>query len=153
SGLTQPPVKPGETFVYEVTLQQHGTHMYHPHADEMVQMAMGMMGMFIIHPKTPTQPAVDRDSAILLHDWAVLPGTSRPNPTVMREVDLCTMNRRVLPYLVSMVAQTGERVRIRVGDLSMWTHPMHLQGGQFEVTGSDGGRWPEHQWRREVTQI
>jgi FtsP/CotA-like multicopper oxidase with cupredoxin domain len=51
SGLTQPPIKPGETFVYEFTLVQHGTHMYHPHADEMVQMAMGMMGMFIIHPK------------------------------------------------------------------------------------------------------
>jgi FtsP/CotA-like multicopper oxidase with cupredoxin domain len=40
SGLTQSPIKPGETYLYEFTLQQHGTHMYHPHADEMVQMAM-----------------------------------------------------------------------------------------------------------------
>lgn len=52
-GLNQPQIQPGETFAYEFTLQQHGTHMYHPHADEMTQMAVGMMGMFIIHPKTP----------------------------------------------------------------------------------------------------
>jgi FtsP/CotA-like multicopper oxidase with cupredoxin domain len=51
SGLTQPHMEPGETYVYEFTLRQHGTLMYHPHSDEMTQMAMGMMGFFIIHPK------------------------------------------------------------------------------------------------------
>ena len=153
SGLTQKPIQPGETYVYEFTLQQHGTHMYHPHADEMVQMAMGLMGMFIIHPKTPTQPAVDRDYAVLLHNWAVHPGTYRPDPSVMTEFDLWTMNSKVFPAIESMVAQTGERVRIRVGNLSMWNHPVHLHGVQFDVTGSDGGRWPENQWRKEVTEI
>ena len=153
TGLTQPPIKPGETFVYEFTLQQHGTHMYHPHADEMVQMAMGMMGMFIIHPKEPVKPAIDRDYAVLLHNWAVHPGTYRPDPSVMTEFDLWTMNSKVFPAIESMVAQTGERVRIRIGNLSMWNHPMHLHGVQFEVTGSDGGRWPQNQWRKEVTEI
>jgi FtsP/CotA-like multicopper oxidase with cupredoxin domain len=153
SGLTQPAIKPGETFVYEFTLQQHGTHMYHPHADEMVQMALGMMGMFIIHPREPLTPAIDRDYAILLHNWAVHPGTYRPDPGVMTEFDLWTMNSKVFPSIESMVAQTGERVRIRVGNLSMWNHPIHLHGVQFEVTGSDGGRWPQNQWRKEVTEI
>jgi FtsP/CotA-like multicopper oxidase with cupredoxin domain len=153
SGLTQPPIKPGETFVYEFTLVQHGTHMYHPHADEMVQMAMGMMGMFIIHPKEQTTPAVDRDYAVLLHNWAVHPGTYKPDPSVMSEFDLWTMNSKVFPAIESMVAQTGERVRIRVGNLSMWNHPIHLHGVQFELTGSDGGRWPQTQWRKEVTEI
>ncbi|MDO9452466.1 MAG: multicopper oxidase domain-containing protein, partial [Stagnimonas sp.] len=51
SGMNQPGIQPGETFAYEFTLKQHGTHMYHPHADEMTQMAFGMMGLFIIHPK------------------------------------------------------------------------------------------------------
>lgn len=152
-GLTQPAIQPGETFVYEFTLQQHGTHMYHPHADEMVQMAMGMMGMFIIHPKQPEEPAVDRDYAILLHNWAVHPGTYRPDPSVMTEFDLWTMNSKVFPFIDAMVAQTGERVRIRVGNLSMWNHPIHLHGVQFELTGSDGGRWPKNQWRKEVTEI
>ncbi len=153
SGLTQPPIKPGETFVYEFTLNQHGTHMYHPHADEMLQMAMGMMGMFIIHPKEELSPAVDRDYAVLLHNWAVHPGTYRPDPNVMSEFDLWTMNSKVFPAIESMVAQTGERVRIRVGNLSMWNHPIHLHGVQFELTGSDGGRWPQAQWRKEVTEI
>lgn len=153
SGLTQPAIKPGETFMYEFTLQQHGTYMYHPHADEMVQMAMGMMGMFIIHPKEPATPAIDRDYAVLLHNWAVHPGTYRPDPSVMTEFDLWTMNSKVFPAIESLVAQTGERVRIRIGNLSMWNHPMHLHGVQFEVTGSDGGRWPQNQWRKEVTEI
>ncbi len=99
SGLTQPPIKPGETFVYEFTLTQHGTHMYHPHADEMVQMALGMMGMFIIHPKEPVTPAVDRDYVVLLHNWAVHPGTYRPDPSVMSEFDLWTMNSKVFPAI------------------------------------------------------
>lgn len=153
SGLTQPPIKPGETWVYEFTLEQNGTYMYHPHADEMVQMAMGMMGMFIIHPKTPTEPPVDRDYAVLLHNWAVHPGTYRPDPSVMTEFDLWTMNSKVFPFIDSLVAQTGERVRIRMGNLSMWNHPMHLHGVQFDVTGSDGGRWSQNQWRKEVTEI
>jgi len=152
-GLTQPAINPGETYVYEFTLQQHGTHMYHPHADEMVQMAMGMMGLFIIHPKDIVQPAIDRDYAILLHNWAVHPGTYRPDPSIMSEFDLWTMNSKVFPAIQPMVAQTGERVRIRVANLSMWNHPIHMHGVQFEVTGSDGGRWPQNQWRKEVTEI
>lgn len=153
SGLTQPAIQPGETFVYEFTLQQHGTHMYHPHADEMVQLAMGMMGLFIIHPKDGEPEPIDRDYAILLHNWAMHPGTSRPDPAVMVEFDLWTMNSKVFPAIDTLVAASGERVRIRLGNLSMWNHPIHLHGVQFQVTGSDGGRWPREQWRSEVTEI
>jgi FtsP/CotA-like multicopper oxidase with cupredoxin domain len=63
-GLSQPHIKPGETYVYEFTLRQHGTHMYHPHADEMVQMAVGMMGMFIIHPRDGEPEPIDRDYVV-----------------------------------------------------------------------------------------
>ncbi|MDP3515945.1 MAG: copper oxidase [Pseudohongiella sp.] len=153
AGLTQPSIKPGETWVYEFPLIQHGTHMYHPHADEMIQMAMGMMGMFIIHPRMPDANPVDRDYALLLHNWAIHPGTFRPDPSIMTEFDLWTINSRVFPAIDSLVAQTGERVRVRIGNLSMWNHPMHMHGVQFEVTGSDGGRWPQNQWRKEVTEI
>ena len=150
-GLTQPKIQPGETFAYEFTLRQHGTHMYHPHADEMTQMAMGMMGLFIIHPKGGD--TVDRDYAFILHNFALHPGTRRPDPVVMQDFDLWTFNSKVFPAIETLVARTGERVRIRVGNLSMWNHPIHLHGVQFDVTGSDGGRWPRAQWRREVTEI
>jgi FtsP/CotA-like multicopper oxidase with cupredoxin domain len=152
-GLNQPQIQPGETFAYEFTLRQHGTHMYHPHADEMVQMAQGMMGLFIIHPRDGEAVPVDRDYAFILHNFALHPGTRRPDPAVMQDFDLWTFNSKVFPAIDPIVARTGERVRIRVGNLSMWNHPIHLHGVQFEVTGSDGGRWPRAQWRREVTEI
>jgi manganese oxidase len=153
AGLTQAAIAPGETWAYEFTLRQHGTHLYHPHADEMTQLAFGMMGFFIIHPKGGEIEKVDRDYAILLHNWALHPGTYRPDPAIMTEFDLWTFNSKVYPAIESLVARSGERVRIRIGNLSMWNHPIHVHGVQFEVTGGDGGRWPERQWRTEVTEI
>ena len=152
-GLNQPQIPSGETWVYEFTLRQHGTHMYHPHADEMTQMSQGMMGMLVVHPRVPTTPRVDRDYAIMLHNWAIHPGTWRPNPNIMVEFDLWTFNSKVFPATAPIVARTGERVRIRLGNLSMWNHPIHVHGVQFQVTGSDGGRWPEGLWRPETTEI
>ncbi|MEX2150152.1 MAG: copper oxidase [Steroidobacteraceae bacterium] len=152
-GLSQPHIGPGETYVYEFTLRQHGTHMYHPHADEMVQLAVGMMGMFIIHPRGGERERIDRDYCFLLHNWALHPGTYRPDPAIMQEFDLWTFNSKVFPAIDPLVARTGERVRIRIGNLSMWNHPIHLHGVQFLVTGSDGGRWPRALWRPETAEI
>ncbi len=152
-GLSQPHIQPGETFAYEFTLRQNGTHMYHPHADEMTQMALGMMGMFIIHPREGEPLPLQRDYCVLLHNWALHPGTYRPDPSIMQAFDLWSFNSKVFPAIEHLVARTGERVRIRVGNLSMWNHPMHMHGPKFVVTGGDGGRWPRNQWRREVTEI
>ncbi len=152
-GLSQPHIKPGETYVYEFTLNQHGTHMYHPHADEMVQMAVGLMGLFIIHPKDGDEVPVDRDYGFMLHNWALHPGTYRPDPSIMTEFDLWTFNSKVFPAIDAFVARTGERVRVRMANLSMWNHPIHLHGHKYWVTGSDGGRWPQPQWRAETTEI
>ncbi len=152
-GLSQPHIAPGETYAYEFTLRQHGTQMYHPHADEMVQLAVGMMGMFIIHPRDGELHRIDRDYCFLLHNWALHPGTYRPDPAIMQEFDLWTFNSKVFPAIDPLVARAGERVRIRIGNLSMWNHPIHLHGVHFNVTGGDGGRWPRVLWRRESTEI
>jgi FtsP/CotA-like multicopper oxidase with cupredoxin domain len=71
----QPHIKPGETYVSEFRLRQHGTFMYHPHADETVQMALGMMGFFVVHPRAPGAEAPDRDFCLFPHMWAIRPGT------------------------------------------------------------------------------
>ena len=152
-GLSQPQIRPGETYAYEFEVQQHGTHMYHPHADEMTQIAVGLMGMLVIHPKQPEAKPADRDYCFMLHNWAVHPGTYRPDPSVLVDFDLWTFNSKVFPAIDPVVARTGERVRLRVANLSMWNHPIHLHGTQYQVTGSDGGRWPERQWRAETTEI
>lgn len=148
-GLTQPQIAPGESYIYEFTLRQSGTFMYHPHADEMVQMAMGAMGMFIIHPKNPKEYKVDRDFCFLLASYDVSPGTYTPNPSTMTEFNLWTFNSRTFPGIDSMNVRVGDRVRIRVGNLTMTNHPIHMHGHPFEVTCTDGGwvsksaRWPE----------
>jgi FtsP/CotA-like multicopper oxidase with cupredoxin domain len=152
SGLTQPPIPPGETWVYEFDLRNHGTFLYHPHADELVQLATGLMGMFIVHPRS-AEDRVDRDFAILLHNWSVHPGTYRPDPSVMTDFNLWTFNSVVFPAIDPLLVKRGERVRIRVGNLSMHDHPMHLHGFRFYVTGGDGGRWPRHTWHPEVTAL
>jgi hypothetical protein len=123
--------------------------MYHPHADEMLQMAVGMMGFFVVHPKAGADPSVDRDFAIMLHEWAVHPGTYRPDPSVMLDFNLFTFNSRVFPGTAPLVVRTGDRVRIRIGNLSMDEHPIHIHGHRFWISATDGGkipasaRWPE----------
>jgi FtsP/CotA-like multicopper oxidase with cupredoxin domain len=140
SGLNQPHIEPGETYQYEFTLRQHGTLMYHPHSDEMVQMALGMMGFFIVHPRAPEN--IDRDFCIILHEWFIEPGTSRPNPAVMTDFNLFTFNSRIWPGTDPLVVKTGDRVRVRFGNLSMDSHPIHLHGHRFEASGTEAGRIP-----------
>jgi len=152
-GLNQPHIKPGETFVYEFALRQHGTFMYHPHADEMLQIAVGMMGLFIIHPREPEEPRIDRDFAIMLHEWAVHPGTYRPDPAVMLDFNLFTFNSRVFPGIDPLIVRTGDRVRIRLGNLSMDEHPIHIHGHRFWIAATDGGRIPQSARWPETTVL
>jgi FtsP/CotA-like multicopper oxidase with cupredoxin domain len=142
AGLTQPHIEPGETYVYEFTLKEAGTFMYHPHSDEMVQMALGMMGFFIVHPRGGENPRIDRDFSIMLHEWFIAPGTARPNPAVMTDFNIFTFNSRVWPGTAPLVVRTGQRVRVRFGNLSMDSHPIHLHGYHFEQTATDGGKTP-----------
>ncbi len=147
-GLSQRPIEPGETFRYEWTFKQHGTFMYHSHHDEMTQMAMGMMGLIVVHPRQPAPPVPDRDYAFILSEWSLKPGTSRPDPNEMTDFNLLTLNGRCFPGTSPIIARTGERVRIRFGNLSaMDHHPIHLHGFSFKVTETDGGPIPEAgQW-------
>jgi FtsP/CotA-like multicopper oxidase with cupredoxin domain len=148
-GLNQKAIQPGETFKYEFTLRQSGTGMYHSHHDEMTQIALGLTGLFIIHPRRPRRP-VDRDFAIMLHEWRIDPGAKRPNPNEMTEFNVLTMNAKAFPGTAPLVVRTGQRVRVRLGNLSpMDHHPIHLHGHQFRTTETDGGeisesaQWPE----------
>jgi len=149
AGLTQPAIKPGQTFVYEFRAQRAGTFMYHPHADETTQIAMGLMGSWVTHPADPASMPVDRDYVFLLNAYDIGPGSSTPKVSTMLDFNLWTFNSRAYPGIDPMVARLGERVRIRIGNLTMTNHPIHLHGHEFEVAGTDGGwippaaRWPE----------
>lgn len=153
SGLNQPAIPPGETWVYEFTLRHPGTFMYHPHYDEMTQMALGMAGMFVVHPRVQDRP-VDRDFALMTHEWKLEPGASRPDPTAMNDFNLLTFNSRAFPGTQPLLVRTGERVRMRFGNLSaMDHHPVHLHGLAFRVTGTDGGDIPASAQVPETTVL
>jgi FtsP/CotA-like multicopper oxidase with cupredoxin domain len=141
SGLNQPEILPGQTFKYEFTLRQSGTFMYHPHFDEMTQIGLGMMGFFIIHPKEPTEEEkVDRDFCIMLHEWAIPIGASTPDPMVMLDFNYFTFNSSVWPGSEPLIVKKGQKVRIRLGNLSMDSHPIHLHGYEFTVTAQGAKR-------------
>lgn len=151
SGLLQPAIRPGETHVYEFTLRQWGTYMYHPHADEMVQMALGMMGFLVVHPKHAEESAVDRDFCLFPHMWFVDPGSATPDPTVMLDFNTFTFNGRAYPGTDPLVVRLGERVRIRVANVSMTSHPIHIHGVSTWVTQTDGGPIPRSAWWPETS--
>jgi FtsP/CotA-like multicopper oxidase with cupredoxin domain len=137
--ISQPLVEPGGRFTYEFTLHQHGTFFYHSHMA--MQEMMGMIGMFVIHPRAPYHPRVDKDFGIILQEWAVLPSNTIPNSLSM-EFNWLTFNGKAGPDATPLVVEQGERVRIRIVNLGMDHHPIHLHGHQFYLTGTEGGRVP-----------
>ena len=149
-GLGQDPIPPGGRFVYEFTLHQAGTFFYHSHFA--MQEMMGMIGLFIMHPKEPPTPAVDRDFGIVIQEWAILPNNTVPN-TLAMEFNWLTFNGKAGPACTPMLVKQGERVRIRMINLGMDHHPIHLHGNQFAVTGTEAGRKPQHLWFDENTVI
>ena len=148
-GLNQPQIPAGKTWVYEFVMKHSGTFMYHPHADEMVQMAMGMMGFIVVHPKDPNLHRVDRDFVFLVNAFDIDPGSYTPRVNTMLDFNLWCWNSRVFPGIDPLVVRKDDRVRIRMGNLTMTNHPIHIHGHNFSVTCTDGGwvpksaRWPE----------
>ena len=154
SGLNQHPIPPGQTFCYEFPLIQSGTFMYHPHFDEMTQMALGMVGMFIVHPRRPVGPRVDRDFVLMTHEWSLAPGAKRPDPNEMKDFNLLTFNSKAFPGTEPLLVRRGDRVRLRFGNLSaMDHHPIHLHGYAFEMTATDGGTVPPSARYPETTVL
>ncbi|HET7773404.1 MAG TPA: multicopper oxidase domain-containing protein, partial [Burkholderiaceae bacterium] len=155
-GLTQPHIKPGKTFIYEFVLKKSGTFMYHPHADEMVQMAMGMMGFWVTHPKAkhPLIDEVDRDFCFLLNSFDIEPGSYTPKVMTMLDFNLWAWNSRIFPGIDSLNVRLNDRVRMRIGNLTMTNHPIHLHGHEFLITGTDGGPTPRGtRWYEVTTDI
>lgn len=151
AGLTQRAIPPGETFKYEFTLKQNGTFMYHPHSDEVTQIALGMMGFFIVHPKDGEDLPIDRDFAIFLHEWRIPQGAETPSLFEMFDFNLFTFNSALYPKLESLVVKTADRVRIRLANVMMSSHPIHLHGYEFCVTRKGGKRLPPLAQYSEVT--
>ncbi len=141
--ISQKPIAPGQTYTYEFTVHQEGTFFYHAHSA--MQEMIGLLGLFIAHPQIPYAPHADHDFAIILQEWAILPNNSIPN-TASMEFNWLTFNGLSAPSTTPLIARLGSRVRLRLVNLGMDHHPIHLHGNQFVITGTEGGRAPESTW-------
>jgi len=141
--ISQKPVAPGEKYVYEFTVHQEGTFFYHAHSA--MQEMMGLIGFFVAHPQKDYKPRVDHDYGLVLQEWAVLPSNTVPNTAAM-EFNWLTFNGVSAPMTTPLLARLGSRVRLRILNLGMDHHPIHLHGHQFVMTGTEGGRAPESTW-------
>jgi len=142
-GISQEPVKPGGQFVYEFDIHQAGTYFYHSHMA--MQEMTGMLGGFIMHPRTPYHPHCDKDFLLHLQEYAVLPNNTVPN-TMNMEYNWLLLNGKAGPASTPLIVCQGDRVRIRFVNMGMDHHPMHIHGYTFQVTGTEGGRIPQTAW-------
>jgi FtsP/CotA-like multicopper oxidase with cupredoxin domain len=116
-GLTQPPIRPGESFTYEFTPPDAGTFWYHPHADSLQQLGRGMAGALIV--EEPESVAVDRDVLWMLADWRlrsdtqIASGFGNPMEAAMsgRVGNTVTLNGAVSD---GEPVRAGERIRLRL---------------------------------------
>ena len=142
-GISQAPTRPGDTFTYEFHIHQTGTYFYHSHM-AMQEMA-GMLGAFIMHPRVPYQPHCDKDFVLHFQEYAVLPNNTVPN-TMKMEFNWLVINGKAGPAATPLIVRQGERVRLRLINLGMDHHPIHVHGHTFHITGTEGGRIPETAW-------
>jgi len=104
--------------------------------------------------KKPKFMPVDRDFIFLLNAYDIDPSSYTPKINTMLDFNLWTWNSRAFPSIDSWVVRKNDRVRIRVGHLTMTDQPIHLHGHVFHVTGTDGG-WipPTARWLEVTTDI
>jgi FtsP/CotA-like multicopper oxidase with cupredoxin domain len=135
--ITQPPIKPGESFSYEFLVPNGGSHMYHSHHNAAYQVGMGLLGAFIVEPKdTRNEPKVDVDSVMILNDT----------------MHGYTLNGKSFPATEPLVAKLGQTVRIRFMNEGMMIHPMHLHGMHMTVIAKDGWDQPAP-WKCDTLNI
>jgi FtsP/CotA-like multicopper oxidase with cupredoxin domain len=121
--LTQPPIRPGETFTYEFVAGPSGSHMYHSHHNATDQVGRGMLGTFIVDPRDVSQRyQVDQDIVWISND--ALGGF--------------TINGKGFPATAPIVATVGQQVLIRFMNEGVMMHPWHLHGMPMRVVARDG---------------
>ena len=151
STMTQNPIKPGKSYVYEFDVHEEGTFFYHTHVA--MQEAFGMVGWFIVHPRKVFTPPVDRDFGLIFQNFHI-----KPNQTISDSWSMDwnwhTINGRSGPYTTPVVVKHGERVRIRLLNFApMQHHPIHMHGHTFWVTQHEGARLPKSAWIPRNTEL
>jgi zinc transporter ZupT len=127
-GMSQPPVQPGHTFIYQFTAANAGTYMYHTHYDDLNQLDRGLYGAFVVDPAKPVEH-FDRDYLMLLSSWRIYSDAE----------NYFSINGKSYPLTKPYMVRSGDRVRIREINISgTENHAMHIHGHHFQVIAIDG---------------
>jgi len=128
-GMSQAPIQPGQTFVYEFTADDPGTYMYHTHYDDLNQLDKGLYGAFVVDPAKPAPEKYDRDYLMLLSSWRIFSGSE----------NYFSIDGKSYPLTKPYLVRHGDRVRIRIINISGTEfHTMHFHGHRFQVVAVDG---------------
>jgi len=119
--VTQPVVKPGESFSYELEVHPAGTFMYHTHHNSAIQEAKGLYGILQVDPKGFT-PTYDREYFQVLSEMS----------------GFYVINGKSFPSTEPIEAKVGETVRIHLVNLGQMVHPMHSHGYATRIVATDG---------------
>jgi len=126
--ITQPVIQPGQTYTYEFTTRNPGTHMYHSHHNSAEQVTRGLLGALIIEPKDKSrEPVVNAEYNLVLNDSGL---------------GQFTFNGRSFPYTQPIIAKKGDKIRVRYFNEGLMIHPMHLHGLPQLVFSKDGFNLP-----------
>ncbi len=126
--ITQPTIKPGETFVYDFIAKPYGSHMYHSHHNATDQVGRGMLGPLLVMPKDRTaDPQYDKDELFIFND----------------QLGGLTINGKGFPATFPYTAKLGQRIRFRFMNEGGMIHPAHLHGLTLEVFARDGYPLPQ----------
>jgi FtsP/CotA-like multicopper oxidase with cupredoxin domain len=118
--ISQDAILPGESFTYEFTVRNAGSHMYHSHFMAQRQVPMGLLGAFVV--ADPAEPSVDLDQVMILNDGPLG----------------FTINGKGFPATAPLVAEQGQLIRVRYMNEGLQIHPMHLHGIPQQVVALDG---------------
>ena len=133
--ITQPAVMPGESFTYEFTVRNAGSHMYHSHFMADHQVPMGLLGAFVVtDPNDAAEPVADIDYTMILNDGPLG----------------FTLNGKGFPATEPIVATQGQTIRVRYMNEGLQIHPMHLHGMRQLVIAKDGYLLPDPHYEDTV---
>ncbi len=133
-GVGMKPVMPDQSYTYDFTVynQDVGTHWYHSHYDDVVQVPGGMYGAFIVDPR---------------------PGTPQAQQAIKADVEATmfvselggyyVINGKSFPDTQPIMVKHGQTVHVRLFGASEMIHPMHLHGHFFNLVAEDGHMLPQ----------
>ena len=123
--ITQPPIKPGETYTYSFTAQSTpAVGMYHSHHNAVHQVPDGLAGTFLVGQlPVPAGVTVAQEQVMMVNDAGVIG---------------FAINGKSFPATAPVVAKQGEWIQVHYLNEGVMAHPMHLHGMGQTVIAKDG---------------